>query len=312
MDLQRRYYQVTLKAKCLETTGQAFQDLFSSIMERRYPGYIRVRPTGSDGDWKADGLLLMSQSERTIYQVYAPYTMSKNETLSKVTEDFTGAIERWGDKFCSWIFVHNHKDGSPPWLVDRVIELGLEHGRKTLVWDLNRVYELALGLSDIGLEELLGPALTERDVAVLGFPQIAPLLRALQPGPTNQLPQVKDVSAEKLAFNGLSDNVEALLKAGMHKARLVGQLLQRSFPPTYGDQVAQEFRRKYVQLREELYAPDEIFTFLQSWVGGERLGQPSSQAATLAVVAYFFETCDIFEDPEEGQGNGDGVAYQAP
>ncbi len=45
--------------------------------------------------------------------------------------------------------------------------------------------------------------------------------------------------------------------------------------------------------------PDGIFTHLQHYAGAG--GEPRQQNAALAVLSYFFERCDIFEDPEYGE-----------
>ena len=42
--------------------------------------------------------------------------------------------------------------------------------------------------------------------------------------------------------------------------------------------------------------PDQIFSRLQEFTGFE--GDPKRQAAAMAVMAYFFDRCDIFEDPD--------------
>ena len=39
-----------------------------------------------------------------------------------------------------------------------------------------------------------------------------------------------------------------------------------------------------------------IFSYLQQFTGFE--GDPKRQAAAMAVMAYFFDRCDIFEDPD--------------
>jgi hypothetical protein len=42
---------------------------------------------------------------------------------------------------------------------------------------------------------------------------------------------------------------------------------------------------------------DEIFGSLQDHTrGSEPLSDPGHQAAVLAILSYFFERCDIFED----------------
>jgi len=40
-----------------------------------------------------------------------------------------------------------------------------------------------------------------------------------------------------------------------------------------------------------------IFAELQSWAGGVQRGTPEHQLAVLTVLAYYFERCDIFEEP---------------
>jgi hypothetical protein len=50
------FYELKFRNAFLESRGEAFQDLFSSIMEKRYPGdFIRTRPWGNQGDRKNDG-----------------------------------------------------------------------------------------------------------------------------------------------------------------------------------------------------------------------------------------------------------------
>ena len=46
-----------------------------------------------------------------------------------------------------------------------------------------------------------------------------------------------------------------------------------------------------------------MFGHLQQYAGMG--GEPPRQAAVLAVLSYFFERCDIFEDPEEGNDTAD-------
>jgi hypothetical protein len=48
---------------------------------------------------------------------------------------------------------------------------------------------------------------------------------------------------------------------------------------------------------------DEIFQGLQEYTTGcEPLSEPGQQAAVLAVLSYFFERCDIFEDKPGDDG----------
>lgn len=108
----RAYYEAIFRCAFLEKGGEAFQDLFSSIMEKRYPSdFIRTRPWGNQGDRKNDGYV---RSTRTLFQVYAPNDLSEAATLAKIDEDYLGAIPFWKAHFDQWVFVHNSVIGLGP------------------------------------------------------------------------------------------------------------------------------------------------------------------------------------------------------
>ena len=54
-------------------------------------------------------------------------------------------------------------------------------------------------------------------------------------------------------------------------------------------------RSEYLTVVEKYGPPDEIFAYLQQYAGSGT--EPKRQGAALAVLSYFFERCDIFEDP---------------
>lgn len=90
-DLRSAYYEVSFRLAYVESTGESFQNLFSTIMELRYPGdFVRVRPWGNAGDHKNDGYL---GSQRKLFQCFAPSEMKPiGRWLTKIEEDFTGAL----------------------------------------------------------------------------------------------------------------------------------------------------------------------------------------------------------------------------
>ncbi len=52
---------------------------------------------------------------------------------------------------------------------------------------------------------------------------------------------------------------------------------------------------RYAELKALDLPADKIFKHLQDYAGMN--GEPKRQGAALAVLAYFFDSCDIFEDP---------------
>ena len=72
------------------------------------------------------------------------------------------------------------------------------------------------------------------------------------------------------------------------------------YNPQYGDEVAAAFKTEYNKYRTLDLDPNDIFYKLQAFTGGLERRTPAEEAAVLAVLAYFFEQCEIFErSPEE-------------
>jgi hypothetical protein len=115
--------------------------------------------------------------------------------------------------------------------------------------------------------------------------------------PLNNEPLLKDVPPEKIEANALSSSVAKLLKEGMSKAPLVEMFFDKWHDPFFGERVATAFRQKYMQCREQM-TPNQIFEEFQSWVGGSERGNPLHELAIITIVAYYFERCDIFEEPK--------------
>jgi len=109
---------------------------------------------------------------------------------------------------------------------------------------------------------------------------------------------VNDVPARKIEANALSDSVAALLKAGMAKAPLVEAFFAQWHDETLGERIAESFKAKYREFRET-FKPNQIFSELQTWAGVEEQATPEHQLAVLTVLAYYFERCDIFEEPRK-------------
>lgn len=104
--------------------------------------------------------------------------------------------------------------------------------------------------------------------------------------------------ADKLEHNSLGPNVEALLKAGMTKAGLVRRYVARTVNKELGMRVATAFRHKYGELKQLPLDSVEIFDGLRRFAVGPYGADSTADVAALAVLAYLFEECDIFENPE--------------
>jgi hypothetical protein len=267
-------------------------------MGKGYPRDFRpCSPWGNVGDMKNDGYL---PSTRTLFQVYAPNEMSAAEAKRKIEEDFKGALVHWGKAFDTWAFVYNGEAIPAP--IQQVIN-GLERensGRTIQLWGWE---ELRQEFSKLGLDakrSMYGYAPTNEAKLNLRLADLEAVLEHIaQSDMVDENATVMIVPPEKIEANKLSHNVVCLLKAGMEKADMVGKYFDGHPDPPFGDRVATSFRNRYQELRDTQPkpSPNDIFGMLQEWAGWSGSSTPAQQMAILAVLAYFFEQCEIFEAP---------------
>jgi hypothetical protein len=292
--VERAFYELSFRLSYVEKKGDDFQSFFATIMEKRYPAdFIRVRPWGPTGDRKNDGYL---RSRRMLFQSYAPNEMRAADCVSKINEDFNGALPYWEQYFSTWVFVHNSRAGLGPDVIATLLALGQGHAPIVVTqWGFEELRQEAMQLSSFDLASFLGPAPSRHGMIDLGLEDIRPVLDHISRVAPTADPDLRPVPSDKLHRNLLSDFVATLLRAGMSRADLVRKYFR--LRPQLQDQIAEAFRNKYVELRRTQMPPDDIFVGLQRFVGGDQVPPPDIQNAVLAVLAFFFEECDIFERP---------------
>lgn len=289
--VSRAFYELKFRDAYHRKTGNAFQDFFADLMEKAHPAdFIRVRPWGNAGDKKNDGYL---RSTRTLFQVYAPGEMSAANAVAKIDEDFKGAIPHWKAHFDCWVFVHNSVTGLGPDVTKKLLDLDDAYEVSVRHWGEEELRQKAFELSEADLASLLGPAPTLRDMLDLGLEALVPVLDQVAAMPAPENPDLRPPPADKISRNMLSPHVETLLKAGMTRAELVRKYF--GVQPASQDDIAQSFRSHYEKLRADGKSPDGIFSELQQYAGGGPVQTPAKQSAGLAVLAYFFEECEIYE-----------------
>lgn len=298
--IQQLNYEKDFRIAFLESKGDEFQRLFERLMSKVHPNdFTACRPWGNVGDRKNDGYL---PSARILYQSYAPNELTATEAIKKINEDFDGAKEHWEDYFDEWTFVHNAPDGRlGPHIIEALAKLRKDN---PLIRIGHCGYEEMLAkfrqLSLQDLESWFGLSLTMEANVNLGFGDLYAVLNHINITPVPTASEVKDVSRGKIEANLLSQAVADFLKIGMQKSPLVAQFFNNWKNPTYGEQIAQAFKGEYVALRDQVppLHPDETFGRLEAWAGGTANTTPAHKAAVLAVMAYLFDKCEIFEDAQ--------------
>src|SRR5438132_1002759 len=111
---EKTFARILFKLKVYSSNGQAYEDLFISIMRSESPDFVPIKPQGSIGDRKNDGY---NRKTGSYYQVFAPENpkLKQQDAVSKLKEDFAGLKAFW-DKVTpvrEFYFVFNDKYHGP-------------------------------------------------------------------------------------------------------------------------------------------------------------------------------------------------------
>ncbi len=156
-----------------------------------------------------------------------------------------------------------------------------------------------IGEDDASL--MYGSVPNSEDLRSLSLRDLQPVIDVLEASDIDPaIPIPPPPSAEKLEKNNLSQEVADLLRLGRRKSHLVETYFKTIGHVEHGERIAEAFRNRYISLKSTGMSPDHIFRQLQELAGFE--GSPKRQAAVMAVIIYFFDKCDIFEDSGQGRG----------
>ena len=296
---QQALYLPWFRLAYAEKKGTEFEAWFADLASHALGSdFEPVAAHGRDGDFKCDGRRL---STRTIFQCYAPEQLVQARAIDKIEADFHGALRHWHGWMREWTLVHNRKNGLPPQVIQHLDQLRAENPNSAIsVWGLPNLERDLFGKLDLaGCRAVFGFVPLPEIIDEVTMEDIVPVIEALQQETPRLDPQALDPpSAQKLQRNALSENVADLLKAGRRKEALVERYFRTHPSPDRGEKIAVAFRRRYAELREQDLSPDDIFAKLQQSAGGG--GSTKRQTSALAVLSYYFERCDIFEDADDG------------
>lgn len=309
MNKTERYIaKIIFQNRVLKYRGQQFEDFFVSIMTRANGQFQAVKAYGNIGDRKNDGF---DPTTGTYYQVYAPEELSKKSAAyigaKKLKEDFEKLYSSWNN-ICPikyFFFVVNDRyEGLPAPVHDMRIELDNmpEYSEVKIntftAKDLERIFD---GLDDFAKEDIIG-IIPDEVMAVVEYDAlhetVTYLLNAELPEGYPEHLVVPDFD-NKILFNGLSPVVSHQLVTGSYQE---GQLtLYFNENPGVKEILQKKFHALYEQAKcqiteqAENYADRRFYYILEQACPKRTM---PIQSSVLVLMAYYFSSCDIFEEPD--------------
>lgn len=304
---ERLSLRAVLWAKMHGLTGSAFETFFQDVMVASEPDFVDVRTHGNLGDLASDGLTLHGGQ---LFGCYAPESSDGSKTIAKFQSDLVGALVKRAGQFEEFVFVQNDTRGTHPEISVALRAAALEHTGVTFSIMNYRHFRDRLGkLTRDQVEDLLSVQLPLQHHVTVGLEEMEDLLAHLaeQRVEANPAMPLDEVSAGKLVYSDLDIETQAELRDAMRFSPSIDEYYQARIDVTERDEVAARFSAEYQRARAECDGPEAVLHMLHVYLAGASVPQRSTYRAATAVLAFFFATCDIFENAPVGWRPGTGA-----
>jgi len=287
----------------LESNGNSYEELFTNVMQQCNPNFRQVKPQGSWGDKKNDGF---DEKTGTYYQVYAPENLSstENNAITKLVTDFNGLLAFWpniGFTVKKFYYVLNDKfKGVGPALYANIAKLrDANSDIKIDIFDSKRLQDIFDSLDECKMQNVIG-AIPSSDSSMLTIDAIHTAVKHIMDFKSVALSPFipKDPNMQKkIEFNNLSEHLGDL----MFNALIGTRNLEEYFSNENGNQIEilrDIFNTFYQEsLLQNFNNSDEVFIDIYNKASPKDATKAVADAV-MALMAYFFESCDIFKSPE--------------
>lgn len=303
MDNQEKILaRILFENKIFKADGNAFENLFTEIMNSAETDFQQIKPWGNIGDKKNDGYI---PSKGIYYQVFAPEDIRKSypKVVAKLKTDLKGLIDQWSSIKEFYFVVNDKFKGVNPEAEQTIKSLKniykLEKTSFLTPKDLNKMLFL---LSDDLIYKIVGFYFNINKITNLDFSILSEVIDFIMQQPPRRAFS-SDVKLpdwnEKIKFNNLSNFTKSELKYAYQKIGSLNTFLSNnSF-------LAEELQKKLIGIYQQI---------LENWKGLSYIGEnifweivniciPKNtdihQSAVICILSKYFESCDILEEPKK-------------
>lgn len=295
---------------CCRSSGETFEKYATSVLERLHADYLNPDPMGKLGDGGCDGI---AENGTILYACYGQRatTAMDQKTKDKLDGDFARGYASWGS-FTIWRFVTNSQFGPTP--TTRLMELRQEHGaetRRPLTLELWKApddlwWNAVNKLTPAQLDEIIPGVPHAQNVELSDLVELIESLTVSNDDGSDHLDSIRPVPSSKMDFNQLPGTTRAEFNEGRLLSARIDKWFAAQPEPALRDMKARRFRALYDHARQTTTDVREIVRSIYGALGGQDFDMSTQRAnAVYAVTAYFFDSCDIFEEPPCGSLGGE-------
>jgi ABC-3C protein len=284
------------KSKINSSDGNAFEKLFSLIMGYYEPDFIQVKPQGIIGDRKNDGYI---GSKGIYFQVFAPEDIRKSysSAVKKIKDDFDGLKSYW-TPINEFFFVVNDKYyGVYPESITILNKIKVENNlNKTGFLTAKDLENMTFELNDSQIQAIVGFLPDPGNIKQLDFGILNEIIGHIMSLAIEladpEIVVLPDWDS-KIVFNDLSSFTATRLNNGYISVPSLEDYLRNE-----GNFLADDLRNKMNQIyktKQLEFTGDELFIEIMNEACP--IKEQQYQNAVIVIMAKYFESCDIFENP---------------
>ncbi len=286
--------RILFENRIRRSDGNAFEDLFTQVMNYAEPEFEQIKPWGNIGDRKNDGFI---RSKGVFFQVFAPEDISKSypDAITKLENDFAGLLSQWSPVKEFYFVVNDKYKGvnadANQTIANIVKNNSLIKGKILTAKDIEAVvFELADDL----IIRIVGFLPDSEQITSLDFSVLNQVIGFIMKLPVKKgqgIIKFPDWD-EKIIFNNLSEGTKQYLDTASFNLGALNEFLaNESF-------LAEELQKKLIGLYEELKQNyNGEFLFWEIVIKCMPKNEQAFLTPILTIMAKYFESCDIFEEP---------------
>jgi hypothetical protein len=303
------------KLQVHESNGFTYEHLFGRVMRYSRAGFLKIKPYGDQGDRGNDGY---EKDSGRYFQVFAPEdaNKSKMDAIKKAASDFEDKLIPYWGKFCEvkeYFFVFNDKYHGTNYPIENTLaELQKKHTLAAAsVYLASHLEDEFLALDEDKIMGIVGGLPDENSTTGLDYSVVAEVMRHIQNNPSPNSNDgklvVPDID-EKISFNGLKtsghwlktkqaetwqiddyfsrNSTFAKQDLRNHLSQLYADSLL-DHPETEGQKIDDLGDIRFAAILQKIAPITDV-------PAHDRLRRDVG----LVIMAKYFETCDIFEEPK--------------
>lgn len=318
MNAQKKHLcRIQFQNLIYKADGQKFEDLFVNIMQQKYMDFQPVKPQGSLGDKKNDGYIV---DGGIFFQVYGPEDITKSikDAQSKIKTDFEGLIEQWqtvqefnfviNDKY-KGAYVTVHQEIEKLRLIIQDLD-SKKHIKTNLICAKNLENDL-LNLEEDEILSIIGflPSDEKIEEIDLDYVFLNEVIEHILKIPYSENKNPLDIPDfhSKIDFNFISKSQNGYSEAAKELLKYCDNFGDiEIYFLSQGDFVRSQIQNRLTEVynNSKETIPEEVedfaekrYFYMVETCMPENKKTLGTSIAVQSLFAFFFETCDIFENP---------------